>query len=334
MKSAFISGVSGQDGAILSRQLIAQGYKVFGTFDYKTSNPWRLKKMNTFEKIVFIEEQNGELISKKKCIKEMNSNLSEIYLFSGYSSTKGSIENPKLAIEKIINRPLKFIYNFIENTPNAKIFVSGSSEIFQSTRELELLNEQSRVGPRSPYGFAHLAMRGICETLINQHSAKIFYGILFNHESAYRDEHFITRKLVIEFDNLLKSLDHPIKIGNFNSRRDFGTAYDFVRAMQLLLQTEKFGTYVFATGKTFKVSDLILEIAKQKNFSPIITKRSNHQVCIDLKTNKTLVEIDDELARSDEGNANAGDSTKLEAVINFSLRRDLSDFIRIIQSDS
>jgi GDPmannose 4,6-dehydratase len=325
MKKIFISGVCGQDGSILARLLLENGCEVVGGFRKNSSQLWRLEKLGILEHIRLYDLGTSILDRYKQLLD--STNFEEIYLLSGFSSTEKSRIYPQTATEKILYEPLAMIMESI--TKEQKIFIAGSSEIFAATTKETRLFEDSTVGPRSPYGYLHLAMKGICESLIET-QAPIFYGILFNHESELRDTHFLTSKILDGFLKMTQDKLHTIRLGNFESRRDFGLAEDFVNAMYSLMQTKEFGSYNFATGKTHSVLEIVIEFSYQFGFRPIFIPEVSK--VYDETSNRVLVEFETVVPRKDDSNSNPGDSSKLSKVVGFDLHTSLQSLVsRIIK---
>lgn len=326
MKKVFVSGICGQDGSILARLLLENGCEVVGGFRKNSSKLWRLEKLGIVEHIRLHDFGTSFLNNYKQLLD--STSFDEIYLLSGFSSTEKSRIYPLTATEKILYEPLGMIMESI--TKEQKSFIAGSSEIFAATNIETRLFENATTGPRSPYGYLHLAMKGICESLIETQEAPFFYGILFNHESELRDTHFLTRKILDGFLKMRQDKLHTIRLGNFESRRDFGLAEDFVTAMYSLMQTNEFGSYNFATGKTHSVLEIVLEFANQFGFRPIFFPEVSK--VYDETSNRVLVEFETVASRKDDSNSNPGDSSKLSKVVGFDLHTSLESLVsRIIK---
>lgn len=325
MKSVFISGVSGQDGSILARLLLEKGYEVTGGYRKFSSKLWRLEKLGIRDDIKLYDFETSPPQNFRRHFNSKT--FDEIYLLSGFSSTEKSRTFPQIASQKILHEPLSILIGSADMVQ--KIFVAGSSEIFAATTSETMVNENSVMGPRSPYGFLHLAMKGICESLIETQKAPIFYGILFNHESNLRETHFLIRKILDGFLKIAEGNFQTIKLGNFRSRRDFGLAEDFVIAMHSLMQTSKYGLYNFATGKTHSVLEIALEFTRQFGLTPRFVPEDLK--IYDDKSGRILVEFEKVVSRKDDSNSNPGDALKLREITGVDLEADLQTLVsRII----
>lgn len=256
MKKAIITGVLGQDGYFLARQLSEKGYEILGvskTIDEIRAN--QLKKeipnIQLFKIDITNSEQIGDLIDRWK--------PNEIYNLAGFSSVRDSWKNPDLVneinhggIKNILSESLRHQDKFKRSM---KIYQASSSEIFGSTISTPQ-NESTAFAPTSPYGHSKLA--GHLEAVRYREKFGLFVsiGILFNHESHLRSPQFVTRKISLEAAKIYSGIPSKLVLGNMNAARDWGYAPDYVDAMWRMMDYPNPDTFVIATGVSTSVSQI------------------------------------------------------------------------------
>jgi GDPmannose 4,6-dehydratase len=253
MKTALITGITGQDGSYLAELLLEKGYKVYGLV--------RRSSTVTFERIQHIQDQvellSGDLTDQNSLYYALEqSNPDEVYNLAAQSFVQTSWTQPVLTGDVTalgVTRMLEAIRIF-----NRKIrfYQASSSEMFGKVQEVPQV-ESTPFYPRSPYGVAKVY--GHWATVNYRESYGIFAvsGILFNHESPRRGLEFVTRKVTDGAARIKHGLADKLHLGNLDSRRDWGFAGDYVKAMWLMLQQDEPRDYVVATGETQSVQDLV-----------------------------------------------------------------------------
>jgi GDPmannose 4,6-dehydratase len=290
MKTALITGITGQDGSYLSELLLEQGYKVHGVV--------RRSSTETFERIAHlsgkIQLHQGDLLdqlSMVDIIKETNPD--EVYNLAAMSFVPTSWKQPVLTGEFTaigVTRMLEAIR--LLGRDRIKFYQASSSEMFGKVVEVPQ-KESTPFYPRSPYGVAKVYGHWITVNYRESYDMFCCSGILFNHESERRGREFVTRKVSDGVARIKLGLSKVLKLGNLDSKRDWGFAGDYVRAMWLMLQQDHADDYVVATGETHTVRRLV-ELA----FG-----------AVGLDWNK-YVEIDPSLVRPAEVDLLIGDPTK------------------------
>ncbi len=253
MKTALITGITGQDGSYLAELLLEKGYKVYGLV--------RRSSTVTFERIQHIQDRvellSGDLTDQNSLYYALEqSNPDEVYNLAAQSFVQTSWTQPVLTGDVTalgVTRMLEAIRIF-----NRKIrfYQASSSEMFGKVQEVPQV-ESTPFYPRSPYGVAKVY--GHWATVNYRESYGIFAvsGILFNHESPRRGLEFVTRKVTDGAARIKYGLADKLHLGNLDSRRDWGFAGDYVKAMWLMLQQDEPRDYVVATGETQSVQDLV-----------------------------------------------------------------------------
>lgn len=255
MKKALICGVSGQDGAYLSKLLLDKGYKVYGgSRDAQASSFANLRKLNIFGDVNLVSININDFRSTLQTITKIQPD--EIYNLAGQSSVGLSFEQPVETMESIGIGTLNLLEAIrFANLP-IKFYSAGSSECFGDTG-LNEADETTPFHPRSPYGVAKAMAYWEVANYREAYSLFACTGILFNHESPLRPERFVTKKIISSVCRIAKGYTETLTMGNIEIARDWGWAPEYVEAMWLMLQQEKPEDFVIATGKTFQLREFI-----------------------------------------------------------------------------
>lgn len=258
MKTAFITGVTGQDGAYLARLLLDKGYRVVG-MKRRTSliNTTRIDEL--FQNPNFVLEY-GNMTDSSSLLKLLHKHKpDEIYNLAAQSHVRVSFEVPEETVEVAGNGVLKLLEAYRTICPESRFYQASSSEMYGDNPE-HPQNEETRMTPASPYACAKLFAHNLCRNYRESYGLHISCGILFNHESGlYRGETFVTRKISLAAANIALGRQQFIELGNLEAKRDWGFAGDYVKAMQLMLQQPKGDDYVVATGETHTVREFYEE---------------------------------------------------------------------------
>lgn len=259
MKSALITGLTGQDGSYLAELLLQKKYNVFGTV--RRSSTDSLERVEHIkDKINIIEADLLDQLSLIDAIKE--SDPDEVYNLASQSFVPTSWKQPVLTGEFTglgVTRVLEAIRLFNKSfNKSIKFYQASSSEMFGKAEEFPQ-KETTRFHPRSPYGVAKVY--GYYITMNYRESYNIFAcnGILFNHESPRRGLEFVTRKITDAVARIKLGLVKELSLGNLDAKRDWGFAGDFVKAMWMMLQQDKPDDYVIGTGEAHSVQDFVNE---------------------------------------------------------------------------
>ncbi|WP_018759820.1 GDP-mannose 4,6-dehydratase [Paenibacillus terrigena] len=254
MKTALITGITGQDGAYLAQFLLKQGYRVCGLIARRSTNTlWRLEYLDIHKEIELIE---GDLIDASSLIRAVQYvKPCEIYNLGAQSFVGTSWEQPIITTQVTALGALHILEAIRLTDPSIKFYQASSSEMFGLVQEAHQ-SEQTPFYPRSPYGVAKLYGHWI--TVNYRESFHIFAcsGILFNHESPLRGIEFVTRKVTDGAARIKLGQQKELRLGNIDSKRDWGFAGDYVKAMWKMLQQSEADDYVVATGKTTTVRDM------------------------------------------------------------------------------
>ena len=254
---AFITGISGQDGAYLAEFLLSKGYEVHGTVRRSSSiNTVRIDdliaKYSENEKFIL---HNSDLLDSSSLTNLiLNIQPDEVYNLAAQSHVAVSFSNPILTTQVGTLGSISLLEAVRNSDKNIKFYQASSSEMFGGSSK-ELLNENSKFDPKSPYAASKVFAHEI--TKIYRDSYNIFgvNGILFNHESPLRGETFVTRKISRAVGRISVGLQSKLTLGNLDASRDWGYAKDYVKGMWMMLQHDTPDDWVLATGKTKTVRE-------------------------------------------------------------------------------
>ncbi|MDT8899713.1 GDP-mannose 4,6-dehydratase [Anaeroselena agilis] len=254
MKSALITGVTGQDGAYLAKMLLAKGYKVYGLIARRaTPTTWRLEYLGIENEIELICGDLTDLPSLINAIER--SKPSELYNLGAQSFVGTSWQQP-LSTTQVTGVGVLNVLEAIRKTdPSIRFYQASSSEMFGMVHD-PIQSETTPFYPRSPYGVAKVM--GHWMTVNYRESFRLFAccGILFNHESPIRGIEFVTRKVSDAVARIKLGKLKELQLGNIDAKRDWGFAGDYVEAMWLMLQQDQPQDYVVATGRTTSVREM------------------------------------------------------------------------------
>ena len=250
MKKVLICGVSGQDGAYLSRLLLEKGYEVHGgSRDATTNNFDNLRTLNVKNDIHLVSINITDFRSTLQTL--IRTRPDEIYNLSGQSSVGLSFEQPVETFESISIGTLNLLEAIRFGNHPVRLYNSGSSECFG---ELALgdppADENTPFKPRSPYAIAKATAHWQVANYREAYNIYACTGILFNHESPLRPNRFVTKKIIATACRIYKGSKEKLYLGNIDIERDWGWAPDYVQAMWLMLQQDIPDDFVIATGVT------------------------------------------------------------------------------------
>jgi GDPmannose 4,6-dehydratase len=253
-KHALITGITGQDGAYLTKFLLEKGYAVHGIVARRaTDTLWRLRELRVLEDIHIIDADLVDLSSLIRALQRTNAE--EIYNLAAQSFVNTSWDQPLLTAEVTALGALRLLEAIRIVNPKARFYQASTSEMFGKAQQ-PVQDEQTPFYPRSPYGvsklFAHWSTVNHRESFTMHASS----GILFNHESPLRGIEFVTRKVTDAVARIHFGNQNKLRLGNIDAQRDWGFAGDYVEAMWAMLQQPEPDTYVIATGRTTSVREM------------------------------------------------------------------------------
>lgn len=315
-KNALITGVTGQDGAYLSKLLLSKGYNVHGVIARRaTDSFWRLRELGVLDQVNIVD---ADLIDTSSLIRALErSEATEVYNLAAQSFVATSWDQPLLTAQATGVGALRLLEAVRIVNPKARFYQASTSEMFGRIQE-PIQSEETPFYPRSPYGVAKLFAHW---STVNYRESFDMYacsGILFNHESPLRGIEFVTRKVSDAVARIKLGVQKELRLGNIDAQRDWGFAGDYVEAMWLMLQQEQAEDFVVATGTTTSIRKMC-EIA----FSHVGLNADDH-VVIDPKFYRPA-EVDLLLGNPGKAKARLGwtPKTSLETLIAMMVDADL-----------
>ena len=254
-KVALISGITGQDGSYLAELLLDKGYNVHGivrrvALEDATHRLWRLR--NILKDLTLHAASLESYASLFKIVQTVKPD--EIYHLAAQSYVVYSFEDEFSTLNTNINGTHYILSAVKEFSKNLKFYFAGSSEMFGKVKQIPQ-DESTPFHPRSPYGISKTAGHYLTINYREAYKLHASTGILFNHESPRRGFEFVTRKISFAIARIKKGLQKKLKLGNMKSKRDWGHAQDYVKAMWSMLQQDIPGDYVVGTGIKHSVED-------------------------------------------------------------------------------
>jgi len=253
MRHALITGVTGQDGAYLSKLLLESGYKVYG-LDRRTSTPTteRLYYLEVADRVVLLD---GDVTDQGSMVRALEvAEPDEVYNLAAQSFVGSSWRQPVLTTEVNGIGTVNVLEAIRLVNPKIRFYQASTSEMFGLTAE-PVQSETSPFHPRSPYAIAKLFAHWTTINYRESYGMFACAGILFNHESPVRGIEFVSRKITDGVARVKHGLATDLRMGNLKAKRDWGFSGDYVRAMRLMLQADDAREYVVATGRAVTVEE-------------------------------------------------------------------------------
>lgn len=256
-KTAFITGITGQDGYYLSKLLLEKGYEVHGTIRRASSiNTVRIDGLiSEFGKNKQLKLYYSDLLDASSLNNLIKTILpDEVYNLAAQSHVAVSFENPIYSTQTGTIGPLSLLDAIKNSDKEIKYYQASTSEMYGGLKK-EPLNEESIFNPRSPYAAGKLFAHNLTKIYRDSYSLFCVNGILFNHESPLRGETFVTRKITKAVGRIHLGLQSKLTLGNLEASRDWGYAGDYVEGMWKMLNHPEPNDWVLATGKTYRVDE-------------------------------------------------------------------------------
>lgn len=291
-KLALIFGITGQDGAYLADFLLKKKYKVIGTTrNLSKKNLIRLFKLKIENRVSLLKIKRINHNVIKDLFKKLKK-IDEIYYLSGETSPLDSMNNPLETFDSNVNN-LVSILEFIKIKKfKTKIFYASSSEIFKNKKP-NIFNENSEIGPRTPYAISKAAGFWLIKYYRNNYKVNCCTGILFNHESPLRSKNFVFKKIIEQTQKIKKEKRGKLQLGNIKIKRDIGWAPDYIVAIWKMLQLKKFEDLVIGSGKAYSIQEflnLVLKYLKLNESKIVFNKKEliRKNDLIEYKANPSL----------------------------------------------
>jgi len=261
IKTALISGITGQDGAYLAKFLVEKGYKVYGLIrSFTSANTYRLHYLGIQNEVELMECDLQDLSQIIKIILETKP--TEIYNLAAQSSVSLSFKQPIGTIQFNINSVVNILEAVRLINPAIRFYQASTSEMFGKIEELPI-TEESKLHPLSPYAISKVAGHHITINYRESYGLYACCGILFNHESYLRGDNFIVKKALKAAFDIKAGKKEFVEFGNLDVKRDFGYSPKYIEAMWLMLQQAKPDDFVISTGQSVSLQDIVNYIFKK-----------------------------------------------------------------------
>jgi GDPmannose 4,6-dehydratase len=311
-RRAFVTGITGQDGAYLAELLLSKGYEVYGAYRRTSSvNFWRLDELGVsgHERLKLVE---FDLTDPGACISLIQRvQPDEVYNLAAQSFVGVSFEQPTTTAQITGIGALHLLEAIRLINPKIRFYQASTSEMFGQVQAVPQ-SESTPFYPRSPYGVAKLFAHWMTVNYREAHGIFASSGILFNHESPLRGREFVTRKITDAFARIRAGTQSVLELGNMDAKRDWGYAREYVNGMWRMLQVDRSDTYVLATNRTETVRDFVQMAAKAAGFELVFEGQAENEVGIDRSNRRTLVRVNPAFYRPAEVELLIGDPTKAE----------------------
>ena len=328
MKRALITGITGQDGAYLSKFLLDKGYEVYGAFRRTAGlNLNGLKYLGVDDKVKYLPLELLEFTNIYRAIEKIKPD--EIYNLGAQSFVALSFEEPIYTADVTALGSLRVLEVIRAVNPKIKFYQASSSEMFGKVQGSPQ-NETTPFYPRSPYAASKLFAHWVTVNYRESYGIFACSGILFNHESPLRGLEFVTRKITDSVARMKLGLNSELKLGNLDAKRDWGYAPEYVEAMWLMLQQEKPDDYVIASGETHSVREFVELACKTAGFNIGWEGQGVEERGIDQKTGRVLVEVSPEYFRPTEVDILLGDYSKAKEKLGWQPKTPFEALVRIM----
>lgn len=334
MKTALITGITGQDGSYLAEQLLDKGYEVHGmvrrTSSFNTSRIDHLYT-NTYYTNKF-KLHYGDVTDSSNINRLLDKIApDEIYNLAAQSHVKVSFEIPEYTAQVDALGTLRFLdaIKEIGLKDKTKFYQASTSELYGKVQETPQ-NEKTPFYPRSPYGVAKLYGYWCVVNYRESYGIHASNGILFNHESPRRGETFASRKITRAVGRIKEGLQDCLYLGNLDARRDWGYAPEYTDMMWRMLQQDVPDDYVCATGETHTLRDFCYSAFKHAGIRLQFAGSEENEVGYDDVTGKALVRVDPRYFRPAEVDLLLGNATKAKKVLGWEPKVKFNELVKIM----
>ena len=279
-KTAMITGITGQDGAYLSKLLLGKGYKVYGILRTdEEENYFGLKYLNVFDRVTLNKCSLLNLNNIEKMIRDIQPD--EIYNLAAQSSVGASFVNPHETVNFNVLSVLNLLESIKKINRGIRFYQASSSDMFGNIDRLPV-SEKSIIHPTSPYGISKATGHWMTVNYRESYDLYACSGILFNHESYLRTTNFFVKKVIKSAINIKNGREKELRVGDIGLRRDFGYAPRYVEAIWLMLQQDKPKEFTICSGESISLEEII------------------HYVFDKIGVDKRLIVVDESLLRPND----------------------------------
>lgn len=312
MKTAIITGITGQDGAYLAQFLLGQGYKVYGTYRRTSSvNFWRIEELGISQHpdLQLVEYDLTDLSSSVRLL--TSTGATEIYNLAAQSFVGVSFDQP-ITTGLITGIGAVNLLEAIRMVnPQIRFYQASTSEMFGKVQTVPQ-TEETPFYPRSPYGIAKLYAHWMTINYRESYNLFAASGILFNHESPLRGREFVTRKITDSMAKIMLGKLDILELGNVDAKRDWGYAKEYVEGMWKMLQVPRPDTYVLATNRTETVRDFVSMAAKAVGYELMWEGSGDKEIAKERASGKIVVRVNPRYYRPAEVDLLIGNPAKAQ----------------------
>jgi GDPmannose 4,6-dehydratase len=332
MRKAIVTGVTGQDGAWLSKLLIDRGYKVYGAIRRSSSrNLWRLEYLGVRDQITLVEFDLLEYSNIFNTVKDVRPD--EFYNLAAQSFVGISFQQP-ISTMNVTGMGVAYILDALKTvSPETRFYQASTSEMFGKVQAIPQ-NETTPFYPRSPYGCAKLLGHWLTVNYRESYGMFCASGILFNHESQLRGPEFVTRKITMHVARVHRGSRDVLELGNLDAKRDWGFAREYVDGIYRMLQQDRPEDFVLASGKTTTVREFVemafLAIGVRVRWEG----EGVDEIGLNAATGARLVRINKEFYRPCEVDILVGDASRAKAALGWEAATDVPALVAtMVKSD-
>jgi GDPmannose 4,6-dehydratase len=330
MTSSVVTGITGQDGAYLTRHLLESGHRVFGTFRRTSSvNFWRLDELGVRDhpNLTLVE---FDLTDTGACVRLIERAQPEcVYNLAAQSFVGVSFEQPVATAHMTAVGPLHLLEAIRQANPKIKFYQASSSELYGRVQAVPQ-DEKTPFYPRSPYAVAKLFAHWITVNYREAYGIFASSGILFNHESPLRGQEFVTRKITNAVARILLGKQDGLELGNLDAARDWGYADEFTTGMKLIMEHREADTFVLATGKSSTVREFTAMAFRAAGIDLAWRGAGVDEEGFCTKSGKLRVKINPAFFRPAEVDSLVGDASRAKHELGWVAQTELSELCRIM----
>ncbi|MEP7042858.1 MAG: GDP-mannose 4,6-dehydratase [Dokdonella sp.] len=329
-----ITGISGQDGALLASDLLRSGIEVTGTHrPGHSTDAWRLRGLGIAAharlRLAALDPTDAAACADLVATTQPDA----VFHLSGQSRVAESFRDPRASIQANGLSAVNLLEALRLHAPRAHLVLAASAEIFGAPQSAPQ-NEDTPLAAQSPYGLSKLLAHAAVGSWRTSYGLRASSAILFNHESEWRDEAFVTRKLTRAAARIALGREEAIVLGNLDARRDFGYAPDYVAAMAAMAQSERGDDYVLATGVAASVRDFATAAFAAVGIALDWSGAGVDEVAVERGNARVRIRVDPALLRPFDAPSLIGDATKARVALGFAPSLDLAGLARrMVEAD-
>jgi GDPmannose 4,6-dehydratase len=323
MRTALVTGLTGQDGALMARLLLTKGYRVVGAVrNPSPMNLWRLQELDIVDhehlSLAAFDLLDAE--GARRIVAQAQPD--EVYNFAAQSSVTASFVEPLLTLQAVGAAPLQMLEAIRQLDPKIRFFQASSGEMFGLPRSSPQ-DEDTPLCPRTPYGAAKAYAHWITTSYRDGFGLFACSGILFNHESAWRSREFVTRKITDSVARIRLGTLDCLRLGRLDARRDWGYAPEYVDAMHRMLQLPEPTSLVLATGRTASVREFAAMAFGAAGIEIEFRGQGIEETAVERSSGRTVMRVDPSLLRPVESGQIVGNASRARSALGWEPRMPL-----------